>query len=106
MNAVINKLCSSFMKGKFHKLGTHNNILVEDLQGFFASTQENDVHIHELYIWHLHKIKTWVQVEFSNIEFDTLIFEVELEKNDYFSVYKYSVLQDQLHGVVYICTFI
>jgi hypothetical protein len=47
-----------------------------------------------------------VQVEFSNIEFDILFFEVELEKNDYFSIYKYFVLQDQLHGVAYIWIFI
>jgi len=85
---------------------TNRNILVEDLQGFFASTRENDVHVHELHIWHLHKIKTWVQVEFSNIEFDTLFLKIELEKKDYFSIYKYFVLQDQLHGVVYICIFI
>jgi hypothetical protein len=49
--------------------------------------------------------KKWVQVEFTNIEFDTLFFEVELEKTDYFSVYKYYVLQNQLHGIFYICIF-
>jgi len=94
-------------EGKISLIGdTNRNILVEDLQRFFASTQENDVHVHELHIWHLHKIKTWVQVKFSNIEFDTLFFKIELGKNDYFSIYKYFVLQDQLHGVVYICIFI
>jgi hypothetical protein len=41
----------------------------------------------------------------SNIEFDTLFFEVKLEKKDYFSVHKYFVLHDQIHGVVYICIF-
>lgn len=76
-----------FYEGKISQIGdTYRNILVEDLQGFFASTQENDVHVHELHIWHLHKIKTWVQVEFSNIEFDTLFFEVELEKMIFFSL--------------------
>jgi hypothetical protein len=74
-------------EGKISQIGdTYRNILVEDLQGFCASTQENDVHVHELHIWHLHKIKTWVQDEFSNIEFDTLFFEVELEKMIFFSL--------------------
>jgi len=58
----------------------YRNILVEDLQGFFASTQKNDAHVHELHIWHLHKIKTWVQVEISNIKFDTLFLEVKFLK--------------------------
>jgi hypothetical protein len=68
-------------EGKVSQIGdTYRNILVEDLQGFFASTQKNDAHVHELHIWHLHKIKTWVQVEISSIEFDTLFLEVKLEK--------------------------
>jgi hypothetical protein len=34
-------------EGKISLIGdTNRNILVEDLQGFFASTQENDVHVH------------------------------------------------------------
>jgi hypothetical protein len=37
-------------EGKVSQIGdTYRNILVEDLQGFFA-TQEDDVHVHELYI--------------------------------------------------------
>jgi len=38
-------------EGKISLIGdTNRNILVEDLQGFFATTQENDVHVHELHI--------------------------------------------------------
>jgi len=38
-------------EGEVSQIGdTNRNILVEDLQGFFASTQENGVHVHELHI--------------------------------------------------------
>lgn len=30
-NVAINKLCTNFMKVRFCKLSTHNNVLVEDL---------------------------------------------------------------------------
>jgi len=81
MNVVPNKLCSSFMKAKFHRLGTHiGTFWLRICKGFLHQPKKNDAHVHELHIWHLHKIKTWVQVEISSIEFDTLFLEVKLEK--------------------------
>jgi len=54
-------------EGKVSQIGdTYRNILVEDLQGFFASTQENDVHVHELHIWHSHKIKHECKLKFKH----------------------------------------
>jgi hypothetical protein len=103
MNVVPNKLCSSFMKAKFHKLGTH-------IGTFWLRIYEGFLHQHKkmmyMFMSYIYCICTNMNASWnSNIEFDILFFEVELEKINYVSVYKYFVLQDQLHGIVYICIF-
>jgi hypothetical protein len=40
----------NFYEGKVSIKNTYKNILVEDLQGFLASTQQNDVHVYELHM--------------------------------------------------------
>ncbi len=40
-----------FYEGKVSQIrNTYKDILVEDLQGFFASTQQSDVHVYELHM--------------------------------------------------------
>jgi hypothetical protein len=41
----------NFYEGKVSLIrNTYKNISVEDLQGFLASTQQNDVHVYELHM--------------------------------------------------------
>jgi hypothetical protein len=103
MNVVPNKLCSSFMKAKFHKLGTHmGTFWLRICKGFLHQRKK----MMYMFMSYTYGICTNMNASWnSNIEFDTLFFEVELEKNYYFSVYKYIFLQDLLHGVIYICIF-
>jgi hypothetical protein len=87
-------------EGKVSQIGdTYRNILVE---GFLHQHKKTMY----MFMSYTYGICTNMNASWnSNIEFDILFFEVELEKRNYFSVYKYFVLQDQLHGVVYICIF-
>jgi hypothetical protein len=107
MNVVLNKLCSSFMKAKFHKLGTQIGTFWLKICKGFLRQHKKIVYMFMSYTYDIcTREKHECKLNFQNIEFVILFFEVELEKNDYFSIYKYFVLQDQLHGVVYICIFI